>query len=65
MNTAPLNKLKKLKEHYFKLSENASVVYMINHYNREDKTYSISPCYDINKERFVKSTRLVYIGFTY
>lgn len=65
MNTIPLNKLASLGERYFKLQADASKVYIVNHYNRCDKTYSISPCDDINKERFIKSTKPVFIGFDY
>ena len=65
MNTIKLNELKKQGEIYFKLSPEAKSVYKINHYNRDDKTYSISPCDDINKERFIKSNKPVFIGFEY
>ena len=65
MKTITLNKLKSSGEIYFKLSQSANTVYKINHYNRDDKTYSVSPCDDINKERFVKSNKPVFIGFEY
>jgi len=65
MTTILLNKLKQSGEVYFKLKPDSKAVYIINHYNQEDKTYSISPCDDINKERFIKSNKPVFIGFEY
>jgi hypothetical protein len=61
----PLNQLKKHKEVFFKRKESSNTIYTINHYNREDKTYSCSNVDDINHEVFIKSTKLVFIGFTY
>lgn len=65
MQTIPLNKLKQSGEHYFKRKPDAKAVYTINHYNREDKTYSCIDCNDINKEIFIKSNKPVFIGFDY
>ena len=60
-----MNELKKRKELYFKKKETSNTVYMVNHYNREDKTYSCSSVDDINHEVFIKSNKLVFVGFTY
>ena len=60
-----MNELKKHKEIYFKRKETSNNVYMVNHYNREDKTYSCRCVDDINHEIFIKSSKLVFVGFTY
>jgi len=60
-----IKELKKNKEEFFKLSPNSKVVYIVNHYDRFSKSYSISPFEDCNKESFIKSNRKIYIGFTY
>jgi len=65
MSVILINQLKKSSAFYFKLKPENSAVYTINHYDRSTKTYSISPVDDINKERFVKSNRQVFIGFDY
>ena len=65
MKTITLNKLKQSGELYFKRKENAKTVYTINHYNREDKTYTCSDCDDMNREVFIKATKPVFIGFDY
>ena len=57
--------LKKNKEEFFKLSPNSKTVYIVNHYDRGSKSYSVSPFEDYNKETFVKSSRKIYIGFSY
>jgi|TARA_R110001606_G_scaffold267136_1_gene416048 hypothetical protein len=64
MATTPLNKLKQSGEYYFKLKEDSNAVYIINHYNRCDKTYTVSNCENMN-ERFIKANKPVFIGFTY
>lgn len=65
MKTILINQLKTSGEVYFKLQLDANVVYTLNHFDRSSKTYSISPVSDINKERFIKSNKPVYIGFEY
>ena len=60
-----INQLKKSREEFFKLSPNSKVVYIVNHYDRFSKSYSISPFEDCNKETFIKSNRKIYIGFSY
>lgn len=65
MQTIPLNQLNKHKETFFKRKESSNTVYKINHYNHCDKTYSCSNADDINNEIFIKSNKLVFIGFTY
>ena len=61
----PIRDLKKLNECYFKRTEAASKVYKINHYDRSSKKYSASPVDDIHSEIFIKSSKEVFIGFTY
>ena len=65
MTTIKLNQLKTSGETYFKLKPESNAVYTINHYDRSTKTYSVSPVSDINKERFIKSNKPVFIGFAY
>jgi hypothetical protein len=65
MHQIPLNKMKASKETFFKRKESSNTVYTINHYNHSDKTYSCSNVDDINHEVFLKSTKLVFVGFTY
>lgn len=65
MKAILINQLKTNGEVYFKLQPDNSVVYTLNHYDRSSKTYSISPVTDINKERFIKSNKPVFIGFEY
>ena len=60
-----LNQLKKHKETYFKFKEESNTVYTINYYDRSTKKYSVSPVPDMNREMFIKPTRLIVIGFTY
>tara|TARA_R110002020_G_scaffold471887_1_gene699378 strand:- start:94 stop:294 length:201 start_codon:yes stop_codon:yes gene_type:complete len=60
-----INQLKKNKEEFFKLSPNSPTVYIVNGYDKSYKEYSISPVDDCNKEKFIKSNRKIYIGFTY
>ena len=60
-----LRELKKSNIEYFKLNQFSSTVWFINHYNREDKTYSISKFEDVNAERFVKGTTEVFIDFDF
>ena len=60
----PLNKLKAAKETFFKRKPNAKAVYVINHYNKCDKTYSCSD-YETGREIFLKATTPVFVGFEY
>tara|TARA_B100000963_G_scaffold351122_1_gene362282 strand:+ start:1519 stop:1707 length:189 start_codon:yes stop_codon:yes gene_type:complete len=60
-----LRELKKSNIEYFKLNQFSNTVWFINHYNREDKTYSISKFEDINAERFIKGTTQVFIDFDF
>jgi hypothetical protein len=64
-NSIKIKDLKKSKEEFFKLNINSKTVYILNHYDRSSKTYSISPVEDFNKESFIKPERYIYIGFTY
>ena len=38
-------------------------IYVKNHYNPDDKTYSCSKYYDINDEKFIKGTTKVSTNF--
>ena len=60
-----LRELNKNKIEYFKLNQNSNTVWFINHYNREDKTFSISKFEDINAERFIKASKKVFTNFTF
>jgi len=64
MTTTALNKLKQSGEYYFKLKAEANAVYMVNHYNHCDKTYTVTNCHNGN-ERYIKATKSVFIGFEY
>ena len=60
----PLNKIKAAKETFFKRKPDAKAVYVINHYNKGEKTYSCSD-YETGREIFLKSTTPVFVGFEY
>jgi hypothetical protein len=57
------------KDLYFKLvNKNGKLsksVYILNHYERSIKKYSISPVDDMNAEKFVKPTQEVSLEFEY
>jgi hypothetical protein len=64
MNKTPLAKIN--KNQFFKLVPTSTApVYLKNHYDRESKTYSISPVGDYNRESFKKGKMVVFTGFTY
>ena len=65
MNTITMQQFKASKEVFFKLDQDSSVIYTYNHYDRSSKRYSISPVHDVNKERFIKGTKPIFIGFEY
>ena len=48
-----------------KRKPNAKKVFIVNHYDRASKTWSLSDYDDMNKEIFLKSDTLVYVGFTF
>ena len=48
-----------------KRKPNAKKVYVINHYDRASKAWSLSDWHDMNSEIFLKSDTLVYVGFTF
>jgi hypothetical protein len=60
-----MNELKKNNEIYFKKKETSNMVYKLNHYDRSTKSYSCSSVDDICHEVFIKSNKLVFVGFTY
>lgn len=64
MNETPLANV--AKNEFFKLKPTSTApVYIKNHYDRQSKTYSISPVDDYNRESFKKPKLIVYVGFTY
>lgn len=48
-----------------KRQPDAKAVYVINHYDKESDSYSCSDYYDMNREIFIKSNKVVYVGFTF
>lgn len=48
-----------------KRKPNAKTVFVVNHYDRASKTWSLSDWHDMNKEIFLKSDTLVYVGFEF
>lgn len=64
MNTVKLNELKKSGETFFKRKADAKGVFVVEHYNRTDKTFTCSN-YETGAEIFLKATTTVHIGFEY
>lgn len=64
MKTVRLGDLKSLNEKYFKIGKQQTV-WLINHYDRSTKNYSLSPTDDMNREIFRNPNTLVEIGFEY
>ena len=60
-----VNELKKNNETFFKLNEKSNSVWVIEHYNKGYKTYTISNYEDIGSWKEIKATRKVFVGFTY
>ena len=51
---------------YIKLAATeTSKVYKRGRYVHAIKSYSVVDCEDINRERFIKRGRIVFVGFTY
>ena len=48
-----------------KRKPDAKTVYVVNHYDRASKTYSLSDWNDMNREIFLKPSTMVYVGFTF
>lgn len=63
-NTIKLNKLKATGETFFKRKPDAKHAYIVNHYNRTDKTFTCEN-YETGTEIFLKATTPVFIGFDY
>ena len=57
--------VKKSGETFIKRTADAKAVYSVNHYDKATKSYSCSDCDDMNKEIFIKSSKTVFVGFTY
>lgn len=56
--------LKKSGETFLKLTPDGKAVYVLDCYDRSRKGYYITN-YETSNERFIKSDRKIYIGFTY
>jgi hypothetical protein len=65
MNAIFITKLRQSKEKFFKLRVDSERVYTLNHFDRSSQKYSISPVDDINEEKFILKSRLVFVGFDY
>lgn len=65
MNAILITKLKQSKEKFFKLRVDSDRIYTVNHFDRSSQKYSISPVDDINEEKFIMKSRLVFVGFEY
>jgi len=59
-----LNELKKNKETFFKISPESKAVYTVLEYDRATKSFCCEN-YENGNERYFKSTKTIYIGFTY
>ena len=57
--------VKKAGGAFIKRTPDAKAVYSVNHYDKATKSYSCSDCNDMNKEVFIKSSKTVFVGFTY
>lgn len=65
MQYLQVNQLKTNDITFFKLSENSNTVWVVDHYNKGYKTYSISKYEDVGSWKEVKATRKVFVDFTY
>lgn len=63
MQHAKISEVK--KGEYFKRTESAKKVFKRGEYCRTSKAYECSDVNDINSVVFIKSTKPVFIGFTY
>ena len=61
-----IKRAKATDEPFIKLSDKENgKVYVINHYDKSTKRYSISPVDNVNVERFVKPDKEVFVDFEY
>ena len=65
MCSIKMSDVKKSGETFIKRTADAKAVYFVNHYDKATKSYSCSDCNDMNKEVFIKSSKTVFVGFTY
>jgi len=65
MYSIKMSDVKKAGETFIKRTPDAKAVYSVNHYDKASKSYSCSDCDDMNKEIFVKSSKTVFVGFSY
>ena len=59
----PLNKVK--DGTFIKRKPDAHKVFVKEHYNREDKTFTCSDANDVGRCIFLKAKTMVCVGFTY
>jgi hypothetical protein len=64
MKTIRLGAVKEAKEDYLRIGK-SKAVWVINHYDRSTKKYSLSPTDDMNREIFRDANCLVEVGFEY
>ena len=58
--------LRKVKQgEYIKRTKGAKTIYIKNHYNKDDKTFSCSDVNDMDREVFIKAGKLVEVDFIY
>ena len=58
--------LRKVKQgEYIKRTKGAKTIYIKNHYNKDDKTFSCSDVNDMDREVFIKASKLVEVDFIY
>ena len=48
-----------------KRKPDAKTVFVVNHYDLDSDTYSLSDYWDMNREIFLKSSTMVYVGFSF
>lgn len=64
MKTINLGEFKSSGEHYL-MFPGQKTVWVLNHYDRSTKKYSLSPVDDMNREIFRDGNKLIEVGFTY
>jgi hypothetical protein len=63
MNTISLKNVK--AGDIFKRKPDAQTVFIRDHYNRDDKTYTCTDWYDIGRCIFLKGTTQVFVDFDF
>lgn len=60
-----MSHVRKAGENFIKRKPDAKAVYVINHYDKETKSFSCSDYDDMNKEIFIKADKTVFVGFSF